>query len=410
MSAVESCSACGSSSLALVLALGETPLANRLLTAAQLTEPEPRFPLDVVLCSGCSLVQITERVSPELLFREYAYFSSFSDTMQKHAAALAERLVSERRLGRDSLVIEIASNDGYLLTHVQKAGVPVFGVEPARNIAKVAQERGVPTVSEFFGQTLAERLVAQGRRADVIVANNVMAHVPDINGVVAGVRALLAARGVFVMETPYVKDLVDSLELDTIYHEHLFYYSLTSLDALMRGNGLAIIDVERISIHGGSLRVTAAIAGAEPPRPAVAELLEAERRWGVGSAAYYDGFAGRVRAWRERLRALLAGLKAQGRRLAAYGASAKGTTLLAYAGIGRETLDFVVDRSTYKQGRFTPGSHLPIEPPSRLLEARPDDVLLLSWNFADEILEQQAEFRRTGGRFIIPIPEPRVVS
>ncbi len=405
-----SCSSCGAGTLHPILSLGSTPLANRLLTKAQLDEPEPRFALDLVLCTTCALVQITERVPPEILFRDYAYFSSFSDTMQRHAGELAAKLIRERRLDGGSLVVEIASNDGYLLTHVQKAGVPVLGIEPARNIAKVAEEKGVPTVAEFFGRELGQRLAAEGRTADAVLANNVMAHVPDLNGVVAGVRALLKPKGVFVMETPYVKDLIDKLEFDTIYHEHLFYYSLTALAALFRRHGMEVVDVERLSIHGGSLRVTAALAGAEPPRLAVAQLLDEERRWGVASLAFYQGFAERVRSWRERLRSLVGGLKAEGRRLAAYGASAKGTTLLAYAGIGRETLDFVVDRSTYKQGRFTPGTHLAIEAPAKLLEARPDHVLLLTWNFADEILEQQAEYRRGGGRFIVPIPEPKVLT
>jgi SAM-dependent methyltransferase len=409
VSTIATCSSCGAASLSTVLSLGDTPLANRLLTGAELSDPEPRFPLDLVVCTSCSLVQITERVSPEVLFREYAYFSSFSETMQRHAAALADKLVHERRLDSASLVAEIASNDGYFLTHVAARGVPVLGIEPARNIANVAIERGVPTVIEFFGSALAAQLVASGRSADVIVANNVMAHVPDINGVVAGVRSLLKPRGVFVTESPYVKDLVDHLEIDTIYHEHLYYYSLTAQHRLFQRHGMEIVDVERIAIHGGSLRVTAAPTGAEPVNPSVATLLNAEHEWGLDTVSYYEGFAARVRDWRSRLRELLSARKAEGRRIAAYGASAKGTTLLAYAGIGAETLDFVVDRSTYKQGRFTPGTHLPIHAPAHLLEARPHDVLLLTWNFADEILEQQAEYRRGGGSFIIPIPEPKVM-
>ncbi|HEX8321719.1 class I SAM-dependent methyltransferase [Longimicrobium sp.] len=407
---ITGCRACGHAELVPVLSLGSTPLANALLSEDELRAPEPVYPLELVFCGSCSLVQITETVPPEQLFGEYLYFSSFSDAMVRHAGEIVERLVRERGLGPESLALEVASNDGYLLQHYLRAAVPVLGVEPASNIARVAEERGVRTVCDFFGAESAARLAAEGVRADVIHANNVLAHVADLNGVVSGFRTLLRDTGTTCIEFPYVKDMIDGAEFDTIYHEHLCYFSLTALDRLFRRHGLVIWNVERLPIHGGSLRVFATPAGRAPePGEAVRALLAEEQGWGVDEPGFYLGFAGRVERLKEELGSLVAGLKAEGRSLAAYGASAKGSTLLNYFGIGGETLDFVVDRSTVKQGRYTPGTHLRIDPPQALLERRPDFVLLLTWNFADEILEQQAEYRRGGGKFIVPIPSPRVV-
>ncbi|HEX8394657.1 MAG TPA: class I SAM-dependent methyltransferase [Longimicrobium sp.] len=407
---ISGCRACGSDRLLPVLSLGNTPLANALLTEAELAGPEPTYPLDLVFCEACSLVQITETVPPEQLFGEYLYFSSFSETMLRHAETIVGRLVAERGLGPDSLAVEVASNDGYLLQYYLRAGVPVLGVEPAGNIARVAEERGVRTVHDFFGAESAARLAGEGVRADVIHANNVLAHVADLNGVVQGFRALLKDTGTTCIEFPYVKDMIDGAEFDTIYHEHLCYFSLAALDRLFRRHDLVIWNVERLPIHGGSLRVFATPAGSAPePTDAVRALLAEEQGWGVDRPDFYLGFAGRVERLKQELTSLVARLKGEGRSIAAYGASAKGSTLLNYFGIGRETLDFMVDRSTVKQGRYTPGTHLRIEAPEALRERRPDYVLLLTWNFADEILEQQAEYRRGGGRFIVPIPELRVV-
>jgi len=403
------CRVCSSNQLVSILDLGATPLANSLVAEIDLGQIEPTYPLELMFCEACSLVQLKHIVSPEMLFRDYVYFSSFSDALLQHARASAESLIKKHRLESDSFVVEIASNDGYMLKNFLAAGIPSLGIEPARNIAKTAQQNGVPTLNEFFTIELAAQLAAEGKQADVILANNVMAHVPDINGVMAGIKKLLKPGGVLVMETPYLKSMIDGLEFDTIYHEHVFCYSLTALERLLLRHGLIASDVESLSIHGGSLRVTAGGAQTVKQNSAVVSLLAAESAAGLKSRNYYLDFARRVEKLGQDVKKLLGELKVSGNKIAAYGASAKGSTFLNYFGIGGETLDFVVDRSPYKQGKFTPGMHLPIFAPERLLEARPDYVLLLTWNFADEILEQQSKFRADGGRFIIPIPELRIV-
>lgn len=407
------CRSCGETGLTTILLLGSTPLANALLTREQLSEPEETYPLDLVFCPKCTLVQITETVPPEKLFREYAYFSSFSDTVLKHAEEIARRMIHARHLNGHSLVVEMASNDGYLLQFYKGAGIRVLGIEPAINIAHVAQEKhGIPTLCEFFSQGLAQQLMHQGLRSQVFHAHNVLAHVANLASVVEGIKLLLEEEGVAVIEVPYVKDMIDQCEFDTIYHEHLCYFSLTALSHLFRERGLMIHDVERVPIHGGSLRLFVTLDSHEEEadhRSSVMDLLSEEAVWGVDRPVFYQAFAEHVENLRKSLCGLLRDLKRQGKRLAAYGASAKGSTLLNYCGIGREFLDFVVDRSTYKQGRYTPGTHLPIYAPEKLVEIMPDYVLLLTWNFADEILGQQAEYRRRGGRFIIPIPELKVM-
>jgi 2-polyprenyl-3-methyl-5-hydroxy-6-metoxy-1,4-benzoquinol methylase len=390
------------------LSLGTTPLANALLDDCQLSQPEATWPLELVRCEACSLAQITETVPPETLFSDYAYFSSFSDTMVAHAKAIALRLIADRSLDESCLVTEVASNDGYLLQWYRAAGIPVLGIEPAENIATVARdEKGIPTLNEFFGQEVAKRLAAQGQQAEIIHANNVLAHVADLNGVVAGFQAMLKPDGRVVVECPYLKELIENLEFDTIYHEHLCYFSLTALDRLFRQHGLEIVDVEHLSIHGGSLRIFAAHAGCATVSESVRTTLDDEAAW-VHDAAYFQRFADRVQLLRSKLVDRLSELKAAGNRIVVYGASAKGSTLLNYFGIDGTLIDYVVDRSTVKQGRHTPGTHLKIYSPDRLTEDQPQYCLLLTWNFADEILRQQHRYRENGGKFIIPIPDVRV--
>jgi SAM-dependent methyltransferase len=396
--------------LVVVLSLGPMPLANALLSADELGEAEPRYALDLAFCRACALVQITETVAPEALFREYLYFSSFSDTMLRHARSLVDRLITERGLTPDSRVIELASNDGYLLQYYKQRGIPVLGIEPAANVAQAAlRERGIPTLTEFFGLELARRLSGEAQQADAIHAHNVLAHVADLNGFVAGLGELLRPGGVAVIEVPYVREMIKRRAFDTIYHEHLCYFSLVSLERLFARHRLLIEHVEQVEIHGGSLRLFVGHPGdTASVRDSVAELREQERAWGADRVAAYEGFGREAATLRSSLLALLRDLKAQDRRIAGYGAAAKGTVLLNYAGLGPDTLEFVADRNPHKHGRYVPGVRVPILPAEALLEKQPDYALLLAWNLAGEVLEQQAEYRRRGGRFIVPIPELRI--
>jgi SAM-dependent methyltransferase len=409
------CRACGAGSLTPILSLGSSPLANALRRPEQRAQPEPRYPLDLLRCPACSLVQLSISVAPELLFRDYVYLSSVSDAFVAHARAIVDRVVASRAWDAGSLAVEIASNDGYLLQHYRAHGIRTLGIEPARNIARIAREqRGIDTIEEFFGRDLATRLATEGRRADVIHANNVLAHVPDLGGVLDGIRLLLRNDGEAIIEVPSLRDMIDRLEFDTIYHEHLFYFSLTALDRAFARAGLTIVDVERLEVHGGSLRVFAQRGDGRraPDRDGtkrVAAVLDAERAWGVDTPQRYARFQDDVVGLKRKLVELIRDLKRQGRAIAAYGAAAKGTSLLSYCGLGADELDFVVDRSPVKQGLLTPGTRLPILPPEKLLEIMPDFVVLLVWNFADEVMAQQAEYRRRGGRFIVPVPEPRIV-
>ena len=400
------CRSCGSDNLLAILSLGRMALANALLDDDTLTEPEAVFPLDLVFCGHCSLVQITETVPPEQLFREYLYFSSYSDTLLDHVQSLATEIIRGRDLGADSLVIEIASNDGYLLQYYKAAGVPVLGIEPAVNIARVAeQDRGIPTIPEFFTPELAQRLRSQARSADVIHAHNVLAHVADLNGFVAGIASLLKDKGVAVFEVPYVRDMVEKCEFDTIYHEHLCYFSLTALCALFARHDLEIQDVDRVAIHGGSLRVFAGRTGSRHPLAGVANMLRAEGDAGIDRPATYENFGSAVKALKTELNAVVRELKRAGNTLAVYGASAKAAVLLNYCGLGGDIFDYVVDKSPHKVGRYLPGVHLPIFHPDKLIETMPDYTLLTVWNIAEEILKQQAAYCSNGGRFIQPVPK-----
>ncbi len=399
------CRSCGKVGLIGVLDLGLMPLSDGLLTEVQLRDTEDRFPLEVAYCPKCSLVQILQTVPPEKLFCEdYPYYSSFSDVLLEHSRKNVLSLIEKRKLDTDSFVVELASNDGYLLRNYVEKGIPCLGIDPADGPAQAAEKASVPTLCTFFTKTLARQLADKGQKADVIHANNVLAHVADTNGFVEGIRILLKDDGVVVIEVPYVKDLVDNSEFDTIYHEHLCYFSVTSLDYLFRRNLLYLNDIERLSIHGGSLRLY--INPYEDVQESVKVLLAQEQQLGMDKYDYYESFGARTQNIRTKMRNLLSGLKSDGKRIAAYGAAAKGTIMLNYIGAGPDVIDFVVDRNVHKQGKYMPGMHIPICDPARLMEDLPDYVVLLPWNFKEEILYQQSGLRAKGGKFIIPIPEP----
>jgi hypothetical protein len=406
---VEACRSCGSPALRPFLSLGRVPIANALLTAADLAREEPRYPLEVGFCESCTLVQLLFTLPADAIFDEsYPYFSSFSDDLLAHAKAHVEGLLAAGRLGPDRLLVEVASNDGYLLRHAVERGVPVLGIEPTPGPAAAARALGIPTLQSFFGRGMAAGLRREHGPADVIVANNVMAHVPDLNGFVAGFRELIADDGLITIENPYLRDLIDHAEFDTIYHEHWCYFSCTAVDALMRRHGLYLNDVEYFQrLHGGTLRWHVSPVEARTPRALA--YLDEERQRGLTAFGAYERFGERVAGIAHELRMMLARLRAEGATIAAYGATAKGSTLVNYVGIDQRTLAFVADRNPHKQGTWTPGARVPIVPAEALLQRQPDYVLLLAWNFADEIFRQQAEYRRRGGRFIVPIPSPVIV-
>ena len=402
------CRACGAVGLRGVLDLGMMPLADGLLTSAQLASQEQRYPLELAFCEACSLVQIIETVPPEVLFgADYPYYSSFSDSLLAHSRANAMDLIQRRNLKSDSFVVEVASNDGYLLKNFVEAGIPVLGIDPAPGPAKAAIKAGVPTLIDFFGPQLACKLRDGGKRADVILANNVFAHVADTNGFVSSLATVLKDDGVAVIEVPYLRNLVENCEFDTIYHEHLCYFSLTAVDRLTRRHGLYLNDVRRLPIHGGSVRLY--LERRENVQASVLNMLNEERRLGMDRFEYYSNFGRRVQRLRDELRQLLSQLKTRGHSVAAYGAAAKGAVLLNYIDVGGETIDFVVDRNTHKQGKFMPGVHIAICEPEQILRSQPDYVLMLPWNFKDEILRQNTAYRQRGGLFIVPIPSPAVM-
>jgi len=406
------CRGCGNSQTELVVSFGDLPLANALITFDKLQDRESLYPLDLFFCPECTLVQIGAAVSPDEIFSNYPYFSSYADTMLSHVRELAQKLIAERHLGPDSLVVEAASNDGYMLRNFVESGVQVMGVEPADNVASEAIRKGIPTLVRYFDEALAEEMRAKGQAADVMIANNVLAHVPEVHRFVEGFRILLKSDGIAVFETPYVRCLVESLQFDTIYHEHIYYYSLHSLWHLFTAHGLTISDVEQVSVHGGSLRLYVRhddTNGAAVPG-AVARMLAEEKKEGLTESRYYRQMADRISNLRDQLLELLQDAKSRGKSIAAYGAGAKGTTFLNVVGLGSGLIDFVVDRSPHKQGHYLPGSRIPVYAPRKLLELKPDYVLLLTWNFEQEILEQQREFLEGGGCFIIAIPEPRIIQ
>jgi SAM-dependent methyltransferase len=406
---ISGCRSCGSDELTPVIDLGKLPLADALVGDLNEAGSEQFYPLTVVHCGQCSLVQIQETVPPDVLYRDnYPYYSSVSDYLVEHSRENVEDLVDRYRLDEHSLVVELASNDGYLLQWFAKQGIPVFGIDPAEGPAQAAIERGIPTICEFFGTDLADRLVNEGKSADVIIGNNVLAHVPDQNSFVEAIARLLKPTGVVVMEFPYVRDMVEHCEFDTIYHEHHCYFSVTAVRELFARHGLNLVRVQHLDIHGGSLRVHFRHRG--EPEDSVIAYLEEEERLGVTRASYYADFAERVATIKQNLVALLDGLLEQGARVAGYAAAAKGAIMLNYCGIGTERLEYVVDRNIHKQGKYMPGVHIPVDDPKRLLNDPPDYLLILAWNFKDEIMAQQAAFEAGGGRFIVPVPEPVIVS
>lgn len=389
--------------------LGASPLANAYLDASDLDRPETVYPLHARVCEGCWLVQLPSLAAPETLFADYAYFSSYSDTWLAHCERFAEAAIERFELGPGSRVVEVASNDGCLLACFRRRGIEVLGVEPAANVAAAAREAGVPTVAEFFGREVAERLAAEHGPADLLAGNNVFAHVPDLNDFTAGLAALLAPRGVLSLEFPHLLRLIEGRQFDTVYHEHFSYFSLATAGAVLAAHGLEVFDVEELATHGGSLRVLARHAnGDEGASERVAALLARERQAGLETPEPYRAFADEVRGLKRRLLRFLIDARERGRTVVGYGAPAKGNTLLNYCGVGPDLLPFTVDRSPHKQGRFLPGTRIPIHPPERIAETRPEYVLILPWNLRAEITEQMAGIREWGGRFVVAVPEVEV--
>jgi SAM-dependent methyltransferase len=405
------CRFCGALLHETFVDLGMSPLCESYLRSDQLNEMEPFYPLHAFVCERCFLVQLQEYVTREAIFSEYAYFSSYSDSWLAHARCYADRMIEELRLTSASRVVELASNDGYLLQYFVEHGIPALGVEPAANVAAVAVEKGIPTIIEFFGQATATDLLQRGEAADLLIGNNVLAQVNELNDFVAGMKILLRPRGVITVECPHVMRLVEQNQFDTIYHEHFSYFSLFSVEQIFAAHGLTVYDVDELDTHGGSLRIFACHAEDpfRPVTPRVDGMRARERAAGVSGLAYYTQFGERVRETKRKLLEFLITAKRAGKTLAAYGAPGKGNTLLNYCGIRTDFIDYVVDRNPYKHGKYLPGTHIPIYPPERLRETRPDYVLILPWNLKQEIMAQLAYVREWDGQFVIPIPEVQVV-
>ncbi|MBE0533121.1 MAG: class I SAM-dependent methyltransferase [Rhodospirillales bacterium] len=405
------CRLCGEALSESFVDLGMSPLCESYRTAEQLDQMEPFYPLHALVCGSCFLVQLKEYVSPGDIFGEYAYFSSYSTSWVAHARAYCHMIKARLGLGPRSFVVELASNDGYLLQHFLPLGVPVLGIEPAANVAKAARDKGVETRVGFFGARLAAALLMEAGPADLIIANNVLAHVPDLNDFTAGMARLLAPEGVITTEFPHLERLMADRQFDTIYHEHFSYFSLGTVCRLAARHGLKVFDVEELPTHGGSLRVYFARQGSgHAVMPAVPRLIERERRLGFGEMATYRAFGEQVKATKRQLLSFLIEAKGAGKRICGYGAPGKGNTLLNYCGIGPDFIDFTVDRNTYKHGKFTPGVHIPILPVGALDAARPDYVLILPWNLRDEIVAQMRHIGTWGGRFVVAIPRVTLID
>lgn len=403
------CRGCKSARLYRFLELGDHPLANGFLREEQLAEPEARFPLDVHACLDCGLIQVADQV-PAGYFRHYVYVPSAADTMHVHFAELAETLASRFLADPDALAVDIGCNDGLFLSLLGRRGTRTLGIDPATNIAELAREKGVDVVNEYFTPELARRLAEERGPAQVVVSTNTFHHIGDLDPFTLGVTHLLGDDGVFVVEVPNALELVELNQFDGIYHEHVSQHSVKSFVDHFRRHGLEVFDVEQLAVHGGSIRVFARRGRDEAPAPSVQRRLDEEERRGLFSAPTYDAFRHRVERNREGLLRILAGLRGDGKRVVGYGASARGNTLLNYCGIGADTLDYIVDRNPLKHGLYSPGMHIPVVGPERLLADDPDYVLVIAWNFADEVIAQQEEYRMRGGRFVLPLPEPRVVA
>ena len=405
------CRFCGAPLVHTFCDLGMSPLSNAFLTADQLNAMEPFYPLHAQVCGSCFLVQLQQFQSPEQIFGDYAYFSSYSDSWLAHARSYVAQMTQRFGLGPASQVVEIASNDGYLLQYFRSGGIPVLGIEPAANVATAAAAKGIPTVVKFFGTRTAAELSAAGQRADLLIGNNVLAHVPDLNDFVAGLGLLLKPSGVVTMEFPHLLRLMEETQFDTIYHEHFSYFSFTTAERVFARHGLTLFDVEELPTHGGSLRIFACHSASPPAAVTgrVAGLKRREAGAGLGRIETYSGFSERVAETKRALLEFMIGAKRQGKRLAGYGAAAKGNTLLNYCGIRGDFLDYVVDRNPHKQNRFLPGTRVPVQPPEKLQETRPDYLLILPWNLKAEIVEQMAHIRQWGGRFVVPIPRVEVL-
>jgi SAM-dependent methyltransferase len=408
---VSACRFCGGGLEHTFVDLGMSPLCESYVPADHVNAVEAFYPLHAKVCGSCLLVQLEEFVSADAIFSEYAYFSSYSDSWVEHARRYVEMAVGRFGLDASSLVVEVASNDGYLLQHVVARGIPALGIEPAANVAEVARAQGIETVVEFFGRDLARRLVAEGRTADLLAANNVMAHVPDLNDFVGGISIVLAPEGVATIEVPHLLRLVESNQFDTIYHEHFSYFSLLSARQVLAAHGLELFDVDELKSHGGSMRLYAQRAGTgrQPVTPRVGELAARERALGFDTLQAHRSFSAQVYETKWRLLEFLIACRREGKRIVGYGAPGKGNTLLNFCGIRTDLLEYTVDRNPYKQGMYLPGTHIPIKHPETLEQDQPDYILILPWNLKEEIIRQLAHAREWGAKFIIPIPEVQVL-